>query len=97
MIRSLIAAPFLILLVLFALSNTTPVALGLWPTDLALRLPLSIAVLAGMGLAFIAGAAVVWCEVLRQRYRARRAEASARLLEARLAAARPQVPLPVPE
>jgi lipopolysaccharide assembly protein A len=90
--RLVIAAPFLLLLVLFALSNTAPVALGLWPTDLAIRLPLSLAVLAGMAVAFLAGALLVWTEVLRQRHRARRAEARVRLLEARLPAARPLSP-----
>jgi len=94
--RLVIAAPFLLLLVLFALSNTTPVALGLWPTDLALRLPLSLAVLAGMALAFVAGALLVWGETLRQRRRARRAEARVRLLEARLPAGVP-APLNPPE
>jgi putative membrane protein len=81
--RFVIAAPFLLLLVLFALSNTAPVTLGLWPTDFALRLPVSVAVLGAMALAFIAGALLVWCEALRQRGRARRAEARVRLLEAR--------------
>ncbi len=32
--RALIAAPFLLLLVLFALSNGQSVQFGLWPTDL---------------------------------------------------------------
>jgi putative membrane protein len=92
--RLVISAPFLLLLVLFALSNTGPVALGLWPTSLAVRLPLSIAVLAGMAIAFLAGALLVWGETLRQRRRARRAEARVRLLEARLSAGVPQGTLP---
>jgi len=87
--RLLISAPFLLLVVLFALSNTAPVALGLWPTNLAFRLPLSLAVLAGMAIAFLAGALLVWGETLRQRRRARRAEARVRLLEARLSAGVP--------
>ncbi len=94
--RFVIAAPFLLLLVLFALSNTTPVALGLWPTDWLLRLPLSLAVLAGMAIAFLAGALLVWGETLRARRRARRAEAELRLLEARLSARAP-APLGPPE
>jgi lipopolysaccharide assembly protein A len=92
--RVVVAVPFLLLLVLFALSNTAPVAIGLWPTDLALHLPLSLAVLGGMALAFLAGALLVWAEALRQRRRARRAEASVRLLEARLAETRPRALLP---
>ncbi len=94
--RLLLAAPFLLILVLFALSNTAPVALGFWPTDLALRLPLSLAVLAAMAIAFVAGGLLVWGEALRQRRRARRAENAARLLEARLLEAGPRARLPLP-
>lgn len=96
MLRLVIAAPLLLLIVLFALSNTAPVVLGLWPTDLRLRLPLWLAVLGGMALAFLAGGLLVWSDVLRQRYRARRAEAAVRLLEARLREGRMPAPLPLP-
>lgn len=82
--RLLLAGLFLLILVLFALSNIQPVVLGFWPTDLALTLPLSVAVLAGMAMAFIAGGLLVWSETLRQRMRARRAESAVRLLQARL-------------
>jgi putative membrane protein len=81
LLRWVIAAPFLLLLVLFALSNTAPVKLGLWPTDYAIELPLSVAILGGMALAFLAGALVVWVGHVGQRRRARRAEQSVRLLE----------------
>ena len=37
--RLLIGLPLLLLLVLFALSNTVPVRLGLWPSDYTLQLP----------------------------------------------------------
>ncbi|MDA8049994.1 MAG: LapA family protein [Rhodospirillales bacterium] len=94
--RLLLATPFLLLLVLFALSNTEPVALGLWPTDLGFRLPLSLAVLGAMAIAFLAGGLLVWSEALRQRRRAKRAEASARLLETRLLNAAPTTPLILP-
>ena len=93
--RLLIAIPLLLLLVLFALSNTAPVRLGLWPSDYTLQLPLSLAVLAAMALAFLAGGAIVWFNELGQRRRARRAEHSVRLLEAQvqeLKARLPQVP-----
>lgn len=88
MIRLLIGAPLLILIVLFALTNTQPVRLGLWPFDFQLELPLSLAVLAGMAIAFLAGGLVVWIGALGQRHRARDAEHKARLLEAQLAQAR---------
>jgi len=57
-LRWLIAAPFLLLLVLFVLSNTQTVTLRLWPTDLALPIPLAIAVLGGMAIGLLAGVAV---------------------------------------
>jgi lipopolysaccharide assembly protein A len=79
--RLVIAIPLLIILVVFALSNTEPVRLGFWPTGLALDLPLSVAVLVGMAVAFVVGALIVWVGELGQRRRARRAEHVARLLE----------------
>ena len=97
--RLLIAIPLLLLLVLFALSNTAPVRLGLWPTDFALELPLSLAVLGGMAIAFLMGGAIVWLAELGQRRRARQAEQAVRLLEAQvqeLQARLPQAHLPRP-
>jgi uncharacterized integral membrane protein len=82
--RLLIALPLLLLLVLFALSNTAPVRLGLWPTDYVLQVPLSLAVLAGMTVAFLAGAVLVWLSALGMRRRARQAERAVRLLEAQV-------------
>jgi uncharacterized integral membrane protein len=82
--RLLIGLPLLLLLVLFALSNRQPVALRVWPTDYAATLPLSLAVLAGMAIAFLAGGLLVWVSELVQRRRARRAEQTVRLLEAQV-------------
>ena len=100
MARLLIAAPLLVLLVLFVLSNTTPVRIGLWPTDLFLTAPLSIAVLVAMAVAFVVGALFTWVTSLGQRRRARRAEARVLALEAEievLKARLPEVaPLPPP-
>ena len=95
--RLLIAFPFLLLLVLFALSNTAPARLRLWPTDYTLELPLSLAILGGMAIAFLLGGALVWLSELAQRSRARRAEHAVRLLEAQvqeLKARLPQAPPP---
>lgn len=83
--RLLIAVPLLVLLVLFALSNTRPVAIALWPTDFAAEVPLSLAVLVAMGVAFLVGGLLVWFSVLAQRGRARRAEAQVRLLDEQVA------------
>ncbi len=86
--RILLAVPLLFILVLFALSNKQTVALGLWPTDIQLELPVSIAVLGIAGLFFLFGALVAWSGTLAERTRARRAEATIRQLEAQLAATR---------
>jgi uncharacterized integral membrane protein len=71
-------------LVLFALSNTEIVRLGLWPTDYGLEIHLSLAILVAMAIAFLLGAIVVWMSELAQRRRARRAERTVRLLEAQI-------------
>ncbi len=95
--RLLIALPLLLLLVLFALSNTAPVRLGLWPSDYTLQLPLSLTILGAMAIAFLAGGTIVWLSELAQRRRARHAEQTVRLLEAQvqeLKARLPQVPPP---
>ncbi len=83
--RLVIATPFLLFLVLFVLSNREPVAIGLWPTDVAWQVPLSIAVLIAAAVAFLFGALLVWVGELGQRRRTRRAEARARLLEEQVA------------
>ena len=82
--RALIAVPALLLLILFALSNTAPVRLGLWPTDLNLEAPVSLVILSAMGLAFLIGGAIVWMNELGQRRRARHAEEMVKLLEAQV-------------
>jgi uncharacterized integral membrane protein len=71
-------------LVLFALSNMEVVRLGLWPTDYGIDVPLSLAILIAMAIAFLLGALVVWMSELSQRRRARHAERTVRLLEAQI-------------
>jgi uncharacterized integral membrane protein len=73
-------------LVLFALTNTEMVRLGLWPTDYAIEVHISIAILVAMAVAFFLGALVVWTSELSQRRRARRAERTVRLLESQVQA-----------
>ncbi len=84
--RVLLAAPVLIVLVVFALSNRQVVQLGLWPTDIMIDLPLSITVLIAAGLFFIAGALMTWGASVAMRGRARRAERTVRQLEAEVQA-----------
>jgi len=90
--RLVILALFLLLLVWFALSNTAPVHVGLWGTGWSLEAPLSLAILGGMALAFLIGGMLVWLAELGQRRRARRAEETARLLEAQMQDLKARVP-----
>ncbi len=83
--RFVLALPVLLVLVLFALTNTQPAQLGLWPTDLSITVPLSLAVLGAMAVTFLLGALVIWPSILGARARARRAERARRLLEAQVA------------
>jgi lipopolysaccharide assembly protein A len=85
MLGLIFISPFLLLLVLFALSNAAPVQLGLWPTDLSLEAPLSVAVLVTSAVFFVLGAIVVGIGSLAQRRRARRAEGRVRALEGEVA------------
>ena len=88
--RLLLAFPGLVILVAFALSNQQVVRVGLWPTDIQVDLPLSIIVLLGSGLFFLAGALVTWGASLSQGARARQAERTVRQLEAQVQALRLQ-------
>ncbi len=83
-------------LVMFALSNTEIVRLGLWPTDLTIEVHLSLAILIAMAIAFLFGGVLVWFSALSQRSRARRAERVVRQLEAQVEQlkARPALSLP---
>ncbi len=96
MLRIIIAVPILLILVLFALSNPAPAAFRLWPTDFVVTLPLSLAVLGAMAVAFILGALVLWFSAVAARRRARRAEHTARLLEAQVAELKARLAPPVP-
>ena len=91
-LRIVIAVPLLLVLVLFALSNTEAVRLTLWPTDYSMELPLSIAILGAMGVAFLVGGFIVWMAELGQRRRARRAEHAVRLLEAQVLELKARLP-----
>jgi uncharacterized integral membrane protein len=84
MLRVIIAAPFLLIFVLFALSNTQTVQLGIWPTDYSLQAPLSVIILVAMAIAFLIGATLTWAAALGARLRARRAEHTISTLEAQI-------------
>ena len=95
--RLIIGGALLLLLVLFALSNTQPVRLGLWPVEVLVELPLAIAMLTGMATAFLVGGVMVWLGARRQRRQLRDAEHLVRLLQAQLAEQRPGAPSRPPE
>lgn len=78
----LVTLPLAALLVLFAVSNTAVVSLGLWPFDQTVELPLSVAVLGVSAVAFLFGAIVVWMAGLPLRMRARRLANTADALRA---------------
>ncbi len=80
----LLTVPFLLLLLLFALSNRAIVQVGLWPTDWSVDVMLSVVVLGAAAIAFLMGALTVWLTELGRRSRLRRAEQRVRLLEAQL-------------
>ncbi len=86
MLRLIISLPFLLILVLFALSNREDVTLFLWPTDFSLQTPMSVAILAAAALTFIVGALFTWFTGIGHRRRARRAEQAIRLLEDQVSA-----------
>ena len=88
MLRALLLAPFLLVLIAFVLSNPQPVTLAMWPTDLTLEAPLSIATLVIAGVFFLLGAIMVWLPGLGHRRRAHRAEKRARGLGCRAGRAR---------
>lgn len=87
-IRLIVAIPLLLIGVLFALSNREPVKLGLWPTDYAIQVPVSIAILVAMAVAFFFGGIVLWINVLGARGRARSAERARERLQAEVATLR---------
>lgn len=93
--RVLFAIPFLVLLVAFALSNPQVVRLGLWPTDILIDMPLSVAVLVAAGGCFVLGGFMTWTTAVAARARARAAERTVRQLEAQVEALRSR-PVNVP-
>ena len=89
----ILAAPVLLLLVLFVLSNTDMVTIRLWPTDLAAPIPLALALLTALGIGILGGAAMQWVGKLVARREAAQAARKVAALEAQLrdAAAKPIV------
>jgi uncharacterized integral membrane protein len=83
-LRMILLSPLLVLLALFAVSNTAVVPIGLWPTGWLVDAPVSAAILVGMAGAFVVGGLVVWVGRVGERRRLRRAEARVAALQAEL-------------
>jgi uncharacterized integral membrane protein len=94
MLRALIALPFLLVLILFGLSNREPLALRFWPTGWQFEAPASIVILVAMAFAFILGALFVWIPALGIRRRARRLQRETQRLETEVAALKADVRTP---
>ncbi|MBC7636378.1 MAG: LapA family protein [Acetobacteraceae bacterium] len=94
-IRIVLALPFLVVLVSFVLSNPNTVVIRLWPTDLAQSMPLSIAILSGMAVAFLLGAVMIWFNAIAARYAARQANLRVAALEAQVRAQEARAPATV--
>jgi len=84
--RLILISPLLLLLILFALSNTETARLSLWPTNMLIEAPLSLLMLMAMGIAFLLGALCTWVAGLGARLRARRAEQATAALRTELQA-----------
>ena len=86
MFALILALPFLLVIVMFALSNQQTVQITLWPTDFQIEMPLSLAALALAFVFFLVGALMAWGGTLAARSRARRAEAQVRQLRGQVEA-----------
>lgn len=69
----IVTLPLLILFVVFAVANRTPIEVNLWPLDLRVSLPLFLTVLVTLFVGFVVGGLVSWWSGHRTRERARRA------------------------
>jgi putative membrane protein len=81
-----------IVLALFAASNREAVTLALWPLDLALQLPLYVAILGAFLIGFLFGGLVAWNAGRHRRREARRRRRRITALEHELAATQAQLP-----
>jgi uncharacterized integral membrane protein len=84
MVRFILIIPILLVLVVFAASNPTPVTIALWPTSWSVTAPLSVATLTIAFVFFIAGAFLVWVPAQATRLRAGAAGRRVTKLEAQV-------------
>jgi uncharacterized integral membrane protein len=96
-----ILVPLAIIIVMFAVANREFVAVSFDPFDsahpaLALKMPLFMLIFVLVAVGVVAGGIAAWLKQHKWRMRARRAEAEARDLRARLDTAEPRRNMPVP-
>jgi hypothetical protein len=94
-----VLVPLAIVIVMFAVANRAPITVALDPFNptqpaLTLQLPMFVLAFILLGLGVLVGGSAAWLRQHRWRQRARRAEADARDLRARLDAAGPHTRLP---
>ena len=88
----LLVALAAIVLALFAASNRETVTLLLWPLDLALQLPLYVAIVGAFLIGFLFGGLAAWNAGRHRRREARRRRRRITALEHELAATQAQLP-----
>jgi hypothetical protein len=99
LVTFVVLIPLAVIIVMFAVANRGTIAVSFDPFDpaqpaVALRLPMFVLVFILVGLGVLVGGVAAWLRQHRWRARARRAEAEARDLRARLDAAGPRRRLP---
>lgn len=82
-----VTLPLTLLAIAFALSNRGPVAIGLWPFDDLIEMPVYLLALGLLAIGFLAGAALASVGTIGARYRARREARRAEIAEHKLAEA----------
>jgi uncharacterized integral membrane protein len=101
LVTALILVPLSIVIVMFAVANRETITIAFDPFDtknpaLALQAPLYVMIFMLVGVGVLAGGVAAWLKQHKWRVRARRAEAEARDLRARLDAAEPRRSVPAP-
>ena len=101
LVTAVILVPLGIVIVMFAVANRATIAVSFDPFDavnpaFALSMPLYGLIFVLVGLGVLVGGVAAWLKQHKWRSRARRAEAEARDLRARLDAAEPRRAVPAP-
>jgi len=101
LIAAVILVPLALVIVAFAVANREMIAISFDPFDatqpaFALKMPLFILIFVLVGIGVLVGGIAAWLKQHKWRVRARRAEAEARDLRARIDAQQPRHNVPAP-